>query len=289
MPELPPWPNLFVVGAPRTATTSLWAAMSEHPDIFMPRMKEPHYFTRMWPRIVPTVKREPDYRALFADAGDVRYRGEASPSYLTDPIAAPEIRKVSPDARIIISLRDPVARAYSQYWHLARYGTEQPSFLEVVRRHLSEIHPYWETPLVHTGEYVEPVRRYLDLFGDHVHVMFYEEYAEDARRELRKIFEFLGVDTAPAATVPTEQRNPGQLPRNPAMRRLYSMRRTRRVIGGLVPRRLHGRVERAALRPQRPPEMEPEARRLLGELYDPEREELARLLGRPLPWGPSTG
>jgi hypothetical protein len=278
------WPNLFLVGPPRTATTSLWAALSHHPEIFMSRLKEPHYFTRIWPKIVPTVKYEREYLPLFAEAGDARYRGEASPSYFTDPISAPAIHGVSPAARIVVSLRDPVERAYSHYLHLSRYGVSLPPFLELVQHQLAERHPYWEMPIVLTGRYAQSLRRWRASFDGQLHVMFFEDFVADQRREVRRILEFLGVDTAAAETLPLERRNPGRLPRNPLLRRLYGARRLRRLAEGLVPRRLHATLERAALQTERPPEMDPEARRLLGELYDSEREELEQLVGRPLPW-----
>ena len=103
-----PWPNLFIVGAAKGGTTSLWRCLAEHPEIFMSRLKEPHFFSRHQPPIYPTVHDEAAYLRLFAGAR-TRLRGEASPSYLWSEAAAARIERVSPDARILVALAEPYA------------------------------------------------------------------------------------------------------------------------------------------------------------------------------------
>lgn len=73
------WPNFFIVGAPKCGTTSLYFHLREHPQVFMPDVKEPQFFTRPseW-----TAAGEAAYKALFADHADKPAVGEASPSYL---------------------------------------------------------------------------------------------------------------------------------------------------------------------------------------------------------------
>ena len=78
------WPNLFVVGAAKAGTTSLWRYLDQHPAIYMSPVKEPHYFSSFTPGLFPAVKDEGEYLELFRDAGDAPLRGEASASYLWD-------------------------------------------------------------------------------------------------------------------------------------------------------------------------------------------------------------
>ena len=105
------WPNLFVVGAAKAGTTSLWRYLDQHPAIYMSPVKEPHYFSSFTPGLFPAVKDEGEYLRLFRDAGDAPLRGEASASYLWDAETPRRHPSRSPDAKIVISLRDPVERA----------------------------------------------------------------------------------------------------------------------------------------------------------------------------------
>src|SRR5437763_505157 len=102
------WPNLFVVGAPKAGTTSLWLYLDRHPDIWMAPVKEPQFFSGLW-------YDQDSYLRLFAPGARFKLRGEASPSYLAKAGVAEASKRVSPDARIVIMLRDPVERAYSKY------------------------------------------------------------------------------------------------------------------------------------------------------------------------------
>jgi sulfotransferase family protein len=75
-------PNLFIVGAPRCGTTSLWSYLKDHPDIFMSAEKELYFFdSDLWAREAwaPTLEQ---YLANFSAATDERIIGEATPSYL---------------------------------------------------------------------------------------------------------------------------------------------------------------------------------------------------------------
>jgi len=99
-------PNFFIVGAPKCGTTSMTEYLKQHPDIFIPEEKEPHYFGSdlEYPRITKT---EAQYLRLFSEAQDERRLGEASVWYLFSQRAAQEIYEFNPLSRIIIMLRTP--------------------------------------------------------------------------------------------------------------------------------------------------------------------------------------
>src|SRR5262245_16436607 len=118
-PSLPA-PNFFIVGAAKAGTTSLHAYLSAHPQVFMPALKEPHYFADFelspeFDNFMPVIRDQPAYQDLFRGSQGSTAVGEASPSYLCDPAAAARIKAAIPDAKIVISLRNPVDRAYSHY------------------------------------------------------------------------------------------------------------------------------------------------------------------------------
>lgn len=109
-------PNLFLVGAPRCGTTSLYRYLAAHEEIFMSPVKEPH-FLGSDPYDPTSLRDESRSRALFEHAGGARVAGEASVWYLYSQTAAKQIRDFSPDARILILLRNSVDMVLSLHTH----------------------------------------------------------------------------------------------------------------------------------------------------------------------------
>src|SRR2546423_2056748 len=124
-------PNFFICGAAHAATTSLWHYLRQHPDIYMPptiEQKEPAYFCDIY-----GTNDSDFYLSLFADADGRKRVGEASTAYLTWPASAAKIRATVPEAKIIISLRNPVERAWSLYkWMRAHDYEKIPTFAEAL-------------------------------------------------------------------------------------------------------------------------------------------------------------
>jgi hypothetical protein len=279
------WPNLFVVGAAKAGTTSLWRYLDEHPDVYMSPVKEPHFFSSFVPRLFPAVKDEGSYLELFEDAGDVSLRGEASASYLWDPESAQRIKRASPGAKIVISLRNPVERAYAFYWTGVKYGGMHESFLDAVRSELAL--PEAQRPAtlyVGYSLYADAVRRYVDAFDGNVSILFFEELNRDTRGELRRLFEALGVDAEVAERMDVERHNSFALPRGEVSRRILTSKRLRSLGRTVVPASRRAQVEGVLLTSPPRPEMDPEARRLLEEAFALDRANLQALLGRELPW-----
>src|SRR6267142_1253724 len=128
-------PNFIVVGAPKCGTTSLYHYLRQHPQIFLPARKELHYFSfRFMERLLAgpgdsnilatSCRTFEDYAAYYAQASDETARGDISPSYFYFTDVCQEIRERLGNPKIIIMLRDPVQKAFSQYMHLIRDGRE---------------------------------------------------------------------------------------------------------------------------------------------------------------------
>src|SRR5215469_4673603 len=133
-----PWPSFFIIGAANSGTTSLYGWLKQHPEIFMPALKEPHYFSQIRPsyeqRYLRTyVTDSRAYLKLFCRGACSRAIGEASPSYLFDREAPLRIRSVVPHAKIIVLLRDPLERAQSHYLMDVREGVQERTFDEAVK------------------------------------------------------------------------------------------------------------------------------------------------------------
>lgn len=281
------WPNLFVAGTAKAGTTSLWAHLAAHPDIYMSTLKEPHFFADVRRSAVPVVKDPQAYVQLFAEGVGARYRGEASQSYLADPRAAERIRAAVGTPRVIVSLREPVERAYAHYWTWVRTGGERRSFADAVRDELgleavdmgAEPPPY-----VARGFYAEQVLRFRQAFGPSLLVLFFEEFVADVRGTMRTVYDWLGLDPGPAESLDASPRFPFLLPRNRAValaRRIPAARRLGdRLLGS---GEVRARIDRAIFSAEKPP-LDSGTRRLLRDLYAPEDARLRELLGRALPW-----
>ena len=231
------------------------------------------------------VKDSAAYAELFAPGARLRYRGDVSTSYLWDAASPERIREAARDARILICLRDPVERAYANYWGHIRVGLDTRTFADAVHEELADEQvDLAATPAPHVarGFYDEQVVRYLDLFPDATLVLLFDEFVADVRGTMGRVFEWLGLDSEHAETLDPAPVFPFFVPRNAAvtaLRRLPSVQRAGQV---LVHGALRARLDRAALS-EKPP-LGPELRRVLRKVYAPDAARLRDLLGRALPW-----
>jgi hypothetical protein len=197
-------PNFFIAGTARAGTTSLWEYLRQHPDIYMPpvfELKEPSFFCDSY-----GIKDWKQYLELFAEGRGRKMIGEASGPYLTSPESPARIREAFPEARFIISLRNPADRAFSKYkWMRANRFESAPSFEEALKLEESRAASddfrknngqyFYNFLYFQSGRYVEQVRRFFETFGrEQVRVVIFEEWTRQPLETVREIFSFLGVD-----------------------------------------------------------------------------------------------
>ena len=205
-------PNLLIVGAAKSGTTSLHNYLNQHPSVFMCSPKEPHFLINKEigeQRIPKGVLNIEDYKALFKEASHKLYRGESSVMYLSFPeFAIKNINKyLSKDVKIIVMLRNPVERAYSGYQHVKRYNLmESLSFEKALDQSENRYHNTSNmTPAsryLELGMYFEQVKRFIEEF-DNVHVIIYDDYKNNFNLEIDNVFKFLDLD---AFKVDTEEK-----------------------------------------------------------------------------------
>jgi Sulfotransferase family len=284
-------PNFFIVGAQKAGTTSLYQYLNQHPQVYMSPRKEPHFFEGMHSefrrpgrRSVP-VRDLAEYQALFAGASGERAIGEASASYLFSPRAPGLIKSSVPDARIIVILRNPADRAYSNFVYCVQVGREPlGSFAEGLQAEEARTRDKWG-PLWYykqKGFYYAQVKRYFDTFGrDQVGVWLYEDLRNDTFGVLGEVFRFLGIDECFVPDASSEY-NPSGIPR---VGRLYAGVRTLTarnpaLVERVLPARLRGYVKRRIF--VKPPPFPPEVRRQLTDSYREDILRLQELIGRDL-------
>ena len=203
-------PDFFIVGHPKCGTTALYEMLRRHPQVFMPDIKEPWYFsTDLYehapPRPQGIAASLEEYSALFAGASPDQRAGEASPHYLFSRTAAGEIARVRPEARIIAILREPASFLRSLHLQfLEVYYETEPDLrralgLEAARREGRQLprHGYWPQLLLYSEHvrYVEQLRRYHEVFApEQVMVLIYDDFRADNEGTVRAVERFIGVD-----------------------------------------------------------------------------------------------
>ncbi len=199
-------PDFVIFGAAKAATTSLYAVLSEHPDLSFARVKEPNYFNwyhdRGWDW----------YQGLF-DPADGGVTGEASVCYMFSDRAPERLKERSPDAKLIALLRDPVDRAWSAYWFKVFGGRQRMdrTFSWMIRNKPG-IEQFLEP-----GLYAPHLQRWEEHFSrDNMLLFLQEDFAKDPGNVVRSVCEFLGVD--PGVKLPYSKReNRTTYPRNLAV------------------------------------------------------------------------
>lgn len=260
-------PDFFVVGHPKSGTTALYEMLRQHPQIYMPDVKEPSFFV---PEVLVSRPRTMDsYLSLFEAARPDQRIGEATPSYLWSETAAERIAELRPDARIIAILREPASFLRSFHLDMLRINAETEKdlasalALEDVRRAGRSIPPDSTRPewLLYSEhlQYVTQLRRYHAVFPrEQVLVLIYEDYRADNQETVRRIMRFLDVDSSyPVRSVESNAATRVRSPRLLAASRAVSLgrrpapRRAKAAIKLLTTRRLRRRalvVQRRVLR-----------------------------------------
>jgi hypothetical protein len=305
-------PAFFQVGAAKAGTTSLWAMIEQHPQLGTPvGVKEPQYFLwaeeehafdyRGWTRIPRDYQEDFDaYLDLFKVTPETRVLGEASVQYLAHPAAPAKIAARVPDAKILICLREPVARAWSHYtYNLMRTEEKQGDFMKAIEAELASTNPYYASAYVTLGLYAQQVQRWYDTFGrDNVMVVLSEDLRGDLAGKAREVFDFLGLDRDVPLTPPVAD-NATQ-GKHPLTDLIYGIRTAKGPVGS-VARFLHARLanspayrnlQRGIVRSARslaakagagkPDGIPPEARAFLADYYAADIAELETLINRDL-------
>lgn len=289
-------PDVIVIGAPRSGTTSLYRYLDEHPEVYMSPLKETRFFAHEGRSVDyegpadahaynrDTVTDVATYRQLFEDRAPGQRTGEASPVYLyRGDRAAKRIRHHVPDARLVAIFRNPVERAYSDFLNMVRLGWEPVhDFGRALAREEERIAAHW-SPYYHyqaKGFYADQVRTYLDRFDrEQIKFFLFEELRQDADAVMEELFTFVGVD--PSVSVRTETRhNRSGLPRSEWMHRLLTHPRLERLMRGPL------RTVRTTLRdwntaPKKPP-LDPVVRADLKSTYRDDIQDLQKLIDRNL-------
>ncbi|WP_136443019.1 hypothetical protein [Pacificoceanicola onchidii] len=269
---------LFLIGAAKSATTSVAAMLSTHPDVAVAASKEPCFFTdfaaRDWSgpsgdafsaRLVRSLG---DYDSEFAANPDASWRVDASTDYLSCPVSPQRIAEFAASERVgrvivMAILRDPLQRALSEYQHTLRDGHETLSLresldLEATRREDGFQPLFWH---VERSSYATHIARWrstgldLNLFG--------YEAVSTPDTFIRDVFKLM--DLAPLEAMPkAETKNRSYTYKNPIIGQIMRHGAVLRAARGIVPKQFRAGVKDALLR-------------VVGAKYTPGPDEIALL------------
>jgi len=284
------WPNFFIVGAPKAGTTSLHAYLNEIPEIFMSSQKEPNYFSSkiVGKKFQPGAFRDKkEYLHLFEEGANMKYIGEASPTYLADPDAPHLIHQVSPHAKIIISLRDPVERLYSHYLMFKSKGRINSSLSKQIDLELKYgVDP--EKPRIGVklySSYYENAQRYIDIFGSQqVKILIFEEWVKNVKKTVEEILQFLDLNFK-LTDFKEKIHNPYVETRGPLAVKLRKSKSVKKLARMFLSSSTRKSIDKKILHEEKPkPILDDSNRKLLKELYVDDVKKLENLLNRKISW-----
>ncbi len=266
-----PIPHFIIIGAVKGATTWSARALASHPSIFIPG-PEPHYFSSAFD------KGEDWYLSLFAKASGDAVIGEKSADYFAHPEAAARIAAFAPKARLIVQLRSPVERAYSDYCMLYRRGTvrEAPTAYFSPRKSSGESERF-----LTGGLYADHLKRFYDRFErEQILVVLYDDIMTGPTAVFNRILAHVGLPPD-AAEVSAERQNDSAAPLLP-----LSMRRVLKPLKNFV-RPLRGKswfenVRGVFAREVAYPPLDDRARAFLVDFYREDIAALENMIGRNL-------
>jgi hypothetical protein len=197
-------PNFFIAGAPKCGTTALYEYLRSHPQIFMPELKEPHFFSDdlITHKYVETLD---EYNQLFADATPQQFRvGEASASYLLSAAALPAIRKFNPEAKIIAMFRNPVEVVHSFHSQLLYWSEETETDFETAWRLQERRRQGMDIPRScrerfwlqyrDIGRFGTQAQRLFATFpAEQVKVILFDDFAASPDRVYQEVIDFFGI------------------------------------------------------------------------------------------------
>ncbi|WP_299521440.1 sulfotransferase [Winogradskyella sp.] len=241
-------PNFIISGFPKCGSTALHYYLKEHPEIFMPKQKELHFFTS---HILakqnqgpgdkeikkPQIKSLKAYKNCFKNASDEKAIGDASPSYINYPELFLRIKEQLNGPKVIILLRDPVKRAFSNYLHLLREHRETLGFYEALmsedQRKSENYSDFWYYTF--NSSYSHKVLEAKRVFKD-VLILTQEELNSNTEQTIRKVFDFLGVDSTYIPNNLSRRYNPGGVyDINPVTKLIFKQTPLKSAIKKIIP------------------------------------------------------
>jgi hypothetical protein len=196
-------PNFMLLGASKSATTTLYDILKEHDDVYTPSFKEPHFFNIDENYDKGLVWYQETY---YKNTEKKKVIFDFTPTYLYSSSCAKRIfDNLGAEVKFIVILRNPVDRAYSQYLHSRRDGHESSEFISSIHnefaridaaRRNNDILSEFRYSYISQGLYYNMLRSYLKYFKleNFLIINFEEEIVDNIEKTIKKLSDFLNID-----------------------------------------------------------------------------------------------
>lgn len=262
--------NFVIIGAAKSATTWLQRQLQSDPAVYMPD-PELHFFSREYSR------GKDWYLSQFSEEGFGRTVGEKSNSYLYEPEAAVRLHRHLPHAKLIVQLRNPVERAYSNYCMLFRRGEVGADIGRYIDPSLGE-----NMRFLVAGNFAAHLQSYIDLFGrEALLILFFEAVLDDPQTQMSRARAHLGLPPrllAPDGQEKVKDKTASVVPAELRKRLAWMKPIVSPLRGTYAFQAIRGIIAR---KPQYPP-LTDDLRQRLNDYYSPSIEKLEQMSGRSL-------
>lgn len=262
--------DFLIIGAAKSATTWLQRSLQADPTIYMPN-PELHYFSREYHR------GDDWYLDQYQPSDETALIGEKSNSYMEAPDAAERVAKSLPDVRLIVQLRNPVDRAYSDYCMLYRRG-------EVGRNVEEHLDPRKNADqrFIADGFYCDQIQRFADLYPkDRILILLYEDVKNDPQKNVALTRAFIGaVGEQPEVSVQSKVKDKTTPMIDPSLKRW--LKPLKPIVKPFRQNRYFKKLHSQVAAPIEYPAMPDDIRRRLVDHYAGEAARLGALTGRDL-------
>ena len=285
-------PNFLIVGVQKAGTTSIYNYLREHPQVYMSSVKETNFLEKDWENLPPEQQNKngivtlEKYSELFAGVKDEIAIGEASPNYLFHyESSAARIKKYVPNAKLIVVLRNPVERAYSDHLMHMRDAIGYRSLSEQIK------YSSHKSFILRKGFYYVPLKYYFDQFGqEQIKVFFYDDLRDNSQEFMQSIYQYLGVNDEFVPNT-TRKAQVAKIPKNKTINNLLNRKNILRSTTASILKKVMSVETRQQLRDRlinlnsqtkKAVPLSAEDRQQLIELYREDILQLQDLVGRDL-------
>lgn len=192
-------PDFIFAGPSKAGSSWLSEALREHPEIFLPDLKPVNFFNLKYHLGMSW------YRSVFAEAGPNQVVGDASPGYIISDRAPARIAEQLDDIRVLFTLRNPIDRAFSHWWHDTTGGGINYDFEDLLFvDQLFEVY-------IRMGMYVDHIQRWQrHLPEEQIKVLLFDDFVEDNGAFVEDVYDFIGADSSYKPSIVGERVNEAQ-------------------------------------------------------------------------------
>ncbi len=278
-------PNFIIVGAPKAGTTALYKFLENNKSVFMSNPKEVNFFSANELRKQNIyydyffVENLSDYEKLFKDSKKNQIIGEASVSYLYYEKTPEKIKKIIPDVKIIIMLRNPVKRAFSHYLMDKRLGLVKYSFEQIVKSYgKNESMKIYYQQYIELGLYYKQIKRYMKFFDSKkIKIYFQKDLLRDPNSIMENLYKFLNINNYDLKNL-NRRHNNFSMPKNNFIQKLYSSYWLRNLLSKILPKKIKKKIVDIFFEAKSKPKISKEIENILREIYKKDIENLEKLL-----------